>query len=197
MTYRFTATIAASLIIASSAAVAQVEFGSDMKSSCKQIQSALDANDLNDALAKARRCVTALEQEAEGALEQLFPKNVAGYERSDFRQERAMGFSNTTASYRGKDATIRVELTGGAGGGGLGGLGNLARMGMASGGGAMRVDGLDAIMDDRGAVTIFLADGSMLKISSREMNSRDAATKGLPPFLNDFPVREISDARSE
>ncbi|MEO0971902.1 MAG: hypothetical protein AAFX85_02315 [Pseudomonadota bacterium] len=201
MTYGSMTTILLSVaagLLAAQVATAQVEFGTDLKSSCKQIQQAIDAGDTNRALEQARLCVTALEEDAESALESLFPKQVAGYERTDFRQERAMGFANTSASYRGEDATIRVELTGGAGSGGLAGLGNLARMQMAAGGGgAMRVDGLDAMMDERGAVTIFLADGAMLKVSSREMRSREAATAGLPAFLNEFPVKEISDARSE
>lgn len=197
MTSRVNLAIAASLVLASAAATAQVEFGSDLKSSCKQIQAAIDGDDLNGALEQARLCVTALEQEAEGALKNLFPEKVADYERTDFRQERAMGFANTTATYKGAQATIRVELTGSTGGGGLGGLAGLARMGMAAGGGAMRVDGLDAMLDEGGAVTIFLDDGSLLKVSSRDMRNREAATQGLPPFLNDFPVREINEARKQ
>lgn len=197
MTHRFSLVVAAGLLLSTQLASAQVEFGTDLKGSCKEIEGALSANDINKALEQARLCVTALEQEAEGALEALFPKKVASYDRTDFRQERAMGIANTTATYKGGDGTIRVELIGSAGSGGLGGMAGLARMGMAASGGAMRVDGLDAMMDERGAVTIFLADGSMLKVSSREMKTREAATAGLPPFLNEFPVREISNARNQ
>ncbi|MEM9385530.1 MAG: hypothetical protein AAGA68_10750 [Pseudomonadota bacterium] len=196
MTSRLKLAIAAGLLVTGGVATAQVEFGSDLKSSCKQIQAAIDGKDMNLALEQARLCVTALEQEAEGALKELFPNKVAGYERTDFRQDRAMGIANTSATYQGAN-TIRVELTGSTGGGGLGGIAGLARMGMAASGGAMRVDGLDAMMDERGAITIFLADGSMLKVSSRDMRTREAATEGLPPFLNEFPVREISDARNK
>ncbi|MEM9387971.1 MAG: hypothetical protein AAGA68_23150 [Pseudomonadota bacterium] len=196
MVTRFSLAVAA-LLLNAGIASAQVEFGTDLKSSCKEIEGAMSANNLNRALEQARLCVTALEQEAEGALKELFPEKVAGYDRTDFRQEQAMGFANTTATYQGGEGTIRVELIGSAGSGGLGGMAELARMGMAAGGGAMRVDGLEAMMDDRGAVTIFLADGSMLKVSSRDMRTREAATKGLPPFLNEFPVREISDARNQ
>lgn len=188
--------LAGVLIVASSAAIAQLEVGGSALDNCSQIDPLRKAGNFAAARDKAQVCLEALEQEVTGSVGKLFPASVAGWTRATIEQENVLGFSNVTAKYTKAETTATVALTGtGSGGGGLGGLlGGFARAGLAGTGQPVRVAGLPATVQPDGSIAVTLEDDSFLTFSSSSFNSQETALAGLGDLVNAFPVAAINKA---
>ena len=180
------------------AALAQLEVGGDMLDNCGRIEALYDDDKTLEARDAARQCLEAIEQELESQVGQYFLEEVAGWKRSRFEQNKAMGFTNTAARYSKGGNTVNVSLTGGFGGGGtMGGLGALAQMGMMQSGKQVRVANLPATISPDGDVMVVLSDGSMLMFESPDFNDADSALEGMGDLINEFPVADINATLSE
>ena len=188
--------LAAVLLVSAPGAMAQLEVGGSALDNCAQIDALRKAGSFTEARDKAQVCLEALEQAVTGSVGKLFAANVAGWTRTDIKQENALGFTNVTATYAKAETTATVSLTGtGADAGGLGGLlGGFARAGLASTGQAVRVAGLPATVQTDGTIAVNLEDGSFLTFSSAKFNTQEAALAGLGDLVNAFPVAAINEA---
>ena len=182
-------------------AAAQLEVGGDMLDSCSKINALYEDGKLTEARDAARACLAGIEQELEGEIGKYFLENVAGWERMSFEQNKAMGFTSTTARYRKDGKTVNVSLTGGSGGAGLmgGALSGLAQMGMMQGGKQIRVAKLPAVATPEGQVTVSLSDGSLLVFDSPDVNTADEALApdGMGGLIDAFPVADINRKLTE
>jgi hypothetical protein len=189
--------LAGVLIVASPAAMAQLEVGGSALDNCGQIDALRKAGNFTEARDKAQVCLEALEQEVTGSVGKLFSADVAGWKRTNIEQNNVLGFTNVSATYTkaGTTATVALTGTGGSGGGGLGGLlGGFARAGLAGSGQQVRVAGLPASVQPDGTITVTLEDGSFLTFSSPKFSSQETALAGLGDLVNGFPVAEINKA---
>ena len=184
------------MIVASPAAMAQLEVGGSALDNCSQIDALRKAGNITEARDKALVCLEALEQEVTGNVGKLFSADVAGWKRTSIEQNHVLGFTNVTATYAKADVTATVALTGtGGDGGGLGGLlGGFARAGLAGTGQQVRVAGLPASVQPDGSISVTLEDGSFLMFSSPKFNSQETALAGLGELVNAFPVADINKA---
>lgn len=188
--------LAGVLLVASSAAMAQLEVGGSATDNCSQIEPLRKAGDFAAARDKAKVCLEALEQEVTGSVGKLFPASVAGWTRSTIEQENILGFSNVTAKYTKAEVTATVALTGASSGGGaLGGLlGGFARAGLAGTGQPVRVAGLPATVQPDGSIAVTMAADSFLTFSSTSFSTQEAGLAGLGDLVNAFPVAAINKA---
>jgi len=163
--------------------------------SCAQIESLRKAGKVGEARTQAQACLDALNQEANGAVAQLFPATVAGWKRTDIQENQALGFTNVSSMYEKSGHSATVSLTGGnAGGGAIGAaLGGLAKFGVKAGGGKqVKVAGLAGSVQPDGSVMVTLDDGSFLGFSSADFHGADEALAGLGDLINGFPVADIN-----
>jgi len=172
-------------------AQAQLEVGGDLMDECARIQELVEGEDYTAARRAARDCLEALEQRFDGEIAALFPQQVAGWSRSSFEQNKAMGFSNTTAEYRRGDQRVDVSLTGGSS---MNALGSFAAMGMMGAGKQVRVAGLQAIVSNDGKILVSLENGSLLNFESRAFKTGEAALEGMGDLVDAFPVAELNAA---
>ena len=185
--------LAALIAIGMSNAFAQLEVGGDLLDSCSRIDGLRNAGNYAEARDAARFCLEGLEQELEGEIGQYFLMEVAGWRRTSFEQNTAMGFSNTSARYEKDGISVTVSLTGGVGGGfGLGALGGLANLGILQSGRQVRVAGLPAVVNADGTVMVPLEDGSFLTFESPAFNDADSALSGMGDLVDAFPVADIN-----
>lgn len=168
------------------------------KSSCSGIMRLVDKEKFKEALEEARWCVESLEAQLQGNTSSHFKDNVAGWKRTDVREENVMGMTSIIGEYRKGDDTLTVTLIGGQGSGSPfgGALGGLAKMGMMQNGKRFRVQRLKASVDPQGQITVNLDDGSFITIKSPQHSRQDDALKALEPFLDAFPFADINDTRS-
>ncbi|HUQ53128.1 MAG TPA: hypothetical protein VM692_12965 [Gammaproteobacteria bacterium] len=189
--------LAAAALIGAPLAMAQLEVGGSALDNCSKIDALRKAGNYTEARDKAQACLDALEQEVTGSVGKLFSTNVAGWARANLQQDKVLGFTNVTATYKKgeHEATVALTGTGGGGGGGLGGLlGGFARAGLAGSGQQVRVGGLPASVQPDGTITVTLEDGSFLTFSSSSFTSQETALAGLGDLVNGFPVAEINKA---
>lgn len=174
-------------------AFAQLEVGGDMLDNCSKIDDLQKDGKFSEARSAARLCLEGLDQQLEGEVGDHFLMEVDGWKRTSFKQNKTMGFSNTTARYEKEGKSANVSLTGGAGGGsGLGALSSLATMGMLQAGRQVRVAGLPAAVNPDGTILVTMQDGSFLNFKSPDFNDADAALEGIGPLVNAFPVADIN-----
>lgn len=174
-------------------ASAQLEVGGDMLNNCSRIDDLRKAGKFSEARGAARLCLEGLDQKLEGEVGEHFLMEVAGWKRTSFEQNKALGFSTTTARYQKDGKSATVSLTGGASGeSGLGALSRLASMGMMQSGRQVRVAGLPAVVNPDGTILVTLEDGSSLNFKSPNFNEADAALAGIGPLVNAFPVADIN-----
>lgn len=175
------------------AAFAQLEVGGDLLDNCSKIDDLQKAENYSEARGAARLCLEGLDQKLEGEVGEHFLMEVAGWKRTSFEQNKAMGFSTTTARYVKDGITANVTLTGGAGGGsGFGALSSIATMGMLQSGRQVRVAGLPAAVNPDGTIMVTLEDGSFLNFESPDFNDADSALAGIGSLVNEFPVADIN-----
>lgn len=187
-----------SLLTVSVTAFAQLEVGGDMLDNCSKIDDLQKAGNYSEARGAARLCLEGLDQKLEGEVGQHFLMEVAGWKRTSFEQNKAMGFSTTTARYKKDGKSVTVSLTGGGGDNtGLGALNRLASMGMMQSGRQVRVAGLPAAVNPDGTILVTLKDGSSLNFKSPDYRDADAALEGIGPLVNGFPVAAINKALVE
>ena len=185
--------LAALIAISMPDAFAQLEVGGDLLDNCSRIEGLRNAGNYAEARDAARLCLEGLEQELEGEIGQYFLMEVAGWTRTSFEQNTAMGFSNTSARYEKDGMSVTVSLTGGVGGGfGLGALGGLASLGILQSGRQVRVAGLPAVINPDGTVMVPLEDGSFLSFESSDFNDADSALSGMGDLVDAFPVADIN-----
>ncbi|NIB43900.1 hypothetical protein HBA55_30135 [Pseudomaricurvus alkylphenolicus] len=189
--------IAAILILSLSACIEAIEAESP-KTSCEGIMRLVDKEKFKEALEEARWCVEALESSLQGSVASFFSANVAGWQRTDVRQENALGMGSIIGEYSKDGKTLTVTLIGSKGSGGAfaGALGGLAKMGLMQQGRRFRVQGLKASADPQGQITITLDDGSFITVKSPQYSRQEEALKALEPFLDAFPFADINDQRS-
>lgn len=178
-------------LLAAAPAGAQLEVGGDLMDECARIQKLVEAEDYGAARRATRDCLEALEQQFEGEIAALFPQEVAGWTRSSFEQNKAMGFSNTSAGYRKGDRRVDVSMTGGSS---MNALGSFAAMGMMQAGRQVRVAGLPAIVGNDGKILVTLENGSLLNFESTAFKTADAALEGMGDLVDAFPVAELNAA---
>jgi hypothetical protein len=180
------------------AAHAQLEVGGSLLDSCAKIDALQKAGKLNEARDMANQCLQGIEQKMQGQVGQYFKQEVAGWKRTSFDQNMALGFANITATYLKNKHSVEVSLTRGAGGneslgGGLGKLfGGLARAGLASSGKQVRVGGLPATVQPDGTLMVSLDDNSFLSFKGADFNDPDSALSGMGDLVNAFPVADIN-----
>ena len=187
--------IGAPVALALSSAFAQLEVGGDLLDNCAQIDALSKSGDYAQARDKARLCLEGLEQKVEGEVGTFFLPEVAGWTRTSFEQDSALGFANISASYQKDENFATVSLTGGEGGGedGLGSLlSGFARLGLEESGREVRVAGLPGTVQPDGTITVTLEDGSFLSFVSPSFDNPDAALAGIGDLVNAFPVAEIN-----
>ena len=186
-------TTAVLLAMVLSPAHAQLEVGGDLLDNCSGIDELQKSGNYSEARKLARLCLEGLDQKLEGEVGEYFLEEVAGWRRTSFEQNKAMGLSITSARYvKGEDSTD-VSLTGGAAGGtGMGALGGLAAMGMLQSGRQVRVGGLPAAVNPDGTILVTLEDGSFLSFKSRNYKDADSALAGIGSLVNEFPVADIN-----
>lgn len=186
--------ICASVVFSVSVAAIEAETPED---SCGGIMRLVDKGNHKEALEEARWCVEALESVLQGSASEHFKSEVAGWRRTDIREENAMGMASIIGEYRKGDDTLSVTLIGGQGSGSLlgGALGGLAQMGLMQSGKRFRVQRLKASVDAQGQITVNLDDGSFISVKSPQYSSQDGALDALEPFLDAFPFAEINDTR--
>lgn len=187
--------IVATLAILPAVAFAQLDVGGGLIDECARIEGLRKNGDLPGARVAATKCLEGLEQEIDGAIGHFFLEDVAGWKRSRFEQNAAMGMRNASADYTKHGKKVRVSLMGGGGGRGLGSaLGGLARMGMMGGGKQVKVAGLPATVMPNGQVMVSFEDGSMLNFESSDFKTADDALHGMGDLIDQFPVGKIRDA---
>jgi hypothetical protein len=180
------------------AANAQLEVGGNGTENCANIDALQKAGKLLEARDKANACLQAIEQALQGQVGQYFKTDVAGWKRTSFDQNTALGFANVSATYQKKDTDVSVSLTRGAGGGdavtaGFGALlGGFARAGILHSGKSVRVGGLPATVQEDGTVMVALEDGSFLSFMSSSFSDADSALSGMGDLINAFPVADIN-----
>jgi hypothetical protein len=187
--------IAAPAVLALSSAFGQLEVGGDLLSNCTQIDALSKNGDYAEARDKARLCLEGLEQKVQGEIGTFFLPEVAGWTRTSFEQDSALGLANISASYQKGEISATVSLTGGEGGGedGLGGLlSGFARLGLEESGREVRVAGLPGTVQPDGTITVTLEDGSFLTFMSYSFADPDAALAGIGDLVNAFPVADIN-----
>ena len=185
----------ATLLIVLPAAFAQLEVGGDMLDNCSRIDDLQKAGNFSEARGAARLCLEGLEQQLEGEVGEYFLMEVAGWKRTSFEQNKAMGFSNTSATYKKDGKSATVSLTGGMGGGsGLGALVGFATKGLLSSGRQLRVAELPAAVNPDGTIIVTLEDGSILNFESPDFGDADAALAGIGSLVDAFPVGDINEA---
>jgi hypothetical protein len=180
------------------AAHAQLEVGANGMDNCAKIDALQKAGNLLEARDKANACLQAIELELEGQVGQYFRTDVAGWKRTSFDQNAALGFQNITANYQKKDTEVEVSLTRGGGGGdsvtsGFGALlGGFARAGILNSGKSIKVGGLPGTVQEDGTVMVTLEDGSFLSFTSPSFSDADSALSGMGELINAFPVADIN-----
>lgn len=175
------------------AALAQLEVGGDLLGNCSKIDALQKAGNFSEARNAARLCLEGLDQKLEGEVGQYFLNDVAGWKRTSFEQNKAMGFATTTARYEKDGKSANVTLTGGAGSGSsFGALSSIATMGMLQSGRQVRVAGLPAAVNPDGTIMVPLEDGSFLNFDSPDFSDADAALAGIGSLVNAFPVADIN-----
>lgn len=170
-------------------AQAQLDVGGDLLDACARIEALVDDSDYAGALNEARQCLEGLEQQVQGQLAELFPAEVAGWTQESFEQSKAMGFSNTSATYGKGGNRVEVSLTGGSA---LNALSGLAAMGMMQGGKQVRVANLPATLSNDGSLLVPLEDGSLLRFESRNFSTADEALSGMGDLIDAFPVGQLN-----
>lgn len=167
------------------------------ESSCKEIMGLVSKQDYQAALEEARWCVQALENSIQGEVAKFFKENVAGWKRTNFQEQNAMGMATISSTYEKDGKRLNVSLMGqqGSGSGFGAAMGNFAKMGMMQAGKRFRVQRLAATADNNGNIMVMLDDGSFFQIESRDYNTADEALNGLEPFLDAFPFAEINKTR--
>jgi len=182
-------------LILPSAAVAQLEVDGGLLDECSKIEGLRRAGNLPGAREAATKCLEGLEQELDGEIGQYFLEDVAGWKRSRFEQNVAMGMRNVSAEYKKDGKRVRVALMGGGSGRGLGGaLSGLARMGMMGGGKQVKVAGLPATVMPDGQIMVTFEDGSMLSFESSNFSTAEEALAGMGDLVDQFPVAKIDEA---
>ena len=180
-------------VIVAPPALAQLDLGGDMLDNCAKIAGLQEDEKYSEARAAARLCLEALDKKLEGAVGQYFLNDVAGWRRTSFEQNNAMGFAVTSASYKKDGTTANVSLTGGTGGGaGFGALSSLTSFGMMQTGRKVKVAGLPASVNPDGTIMVTLEDGSFLNFDSPDFNDADSALAGIGSVINEFPVADIN-----
>jgi hypothetical protein len=180
------------------AAYAQLEVGGNAMDNCTKIDALQKAGNLLEAREKANACLQAIEQALQGQVGQYFRTDVAGWKRTSFDQNTALGFANIEANYQKKDTEVSVSLTRGAGGGdavtsGFGALlGGFARAGILNSGKSVKVGGLPATVQEDGTVMVALEDGSFLSFMSSSFSDANSALSGMGELINAFPVADIN-----
>lgn len=191
--------ILVSLLIVSGTAVAQLEVGGDLLGNCDEINALVGAGDFSAARDKTRLCLDGIEQELTGTVGQFFYSEIAGWTRTSFEENQAMGFSNINAEYEKGDIVVEVSLVGTSGGGGQGGglgglFGGIAQNALLQTGQQVTVAGLPSSLQADGTLTVPLEDGSLLMFQSNDLDSADAALSGMGDLINAFPVADINAA---
>jgi hypothetical protein len=172
-------------------AEAQLEVGGDLMDECGKIEGLVKADQYPEARSAARACLEALEGQLETEIAAQFPDDVAGWKRSGFEQNKAMGFSNTSATYAKGGTRVEVSLIGGASGSALGAFSGLAAMGMMQGK-QVRVAGLPAAVNPDGTILVTLESGGFLSFESGSFDTADAALEGMGELVDAFPVGRIN-----
>jgi hypothetical protein len=180
------------------AAYAQLEVGGNAMDNCTKIDALQKAGNLLEAREKANACLQAIEQALQGQVGQYFRTDVAGWKRTSFDQNTALGFANIEANYQKKDTEVSVSLTRGAGGGdavtsGFGALlGGFSRACILNTGKSVKVGGLPATVQEDGTVMVALEDGSFLSFMSSSFSDANSALSGMGELINAFPVADIN-----
>jgi len=184
-----------SFVFSASVVAIEAETAED---SCGGIMRLVEKGDHKEALEEARWCVEALESVLQGSVSEHFEAEVAGWRRTDIREESAMGMSSIIGEYRKGDTTLVVTLIGGQGSGSIlgGALGGLAQMGLMQSGKRFRVQRLKASVDAQGQITVNLDDGSFISVKSPQYNTQEEALDALEPFLDAFPFAKINETRA-
>ena len=174
---------------------AQLDVGGGLLDECAKIEGLRRGGNIPGAREAATKCLEGLEQELDGEIGQYFLEDVAGWKRSRFEQNAAMGMRNVSADYKKDGKRVRVSLMGGGSGRGIGGaLGGLARMGMMGGGKQVKVAGLPATVLPDGQVMVTFEDGSILSFESSDFSTADESLAGMGDLVDKFPVAKIDEA---
>jgi hypothetical protein len=81
------------------AAYAQLEVGGNAMDNCAKIDALQKAGKLLEARDTASACLQAIEQALQSQVGQYFRTDVAGWKRTSFDQNAALGFANISATY--------------------------------------------------------------------------------------------------
>ena len=183
-------------LIFAGSAVAQLQVGGDALSKCSEIEGLRKQEMIPEARDAARRCLEGLEKLLEGEVGNFFLEDVAGWKRTRFEQNNALGMRSASGSYTKGNLTIKVSMIGGSGSGaGLAGaIGGMARLGLMGGTQQQEVSvaGLPTSILPDGQMMVTLEDGTILSFQCRAFKTPEAALEGMGAFINEFPVKDIN-----
>ncbi|MEJ2611564.1 MAG: hypothetical protein P8179_16140 [Candidatus Thiodiazotropha sp.] len=152
---------------------------------CKQAAKLYEESDIAGAVEEARWCLDSLEQIQQSRKSAKFAQQVAGWERGEISQQKAMGFAVIETEYSRGDKVIEVSYSSG---GGMGAM--FSQMGMAAGGKKLRLGGYTGLITEEGSQNEIMIG---LKRSSGMLNlsTSSASMEELSAFAKAFPVKDI------
>lgn len=161
----------------------------------KEVIQLYQEGDLEGALEEAKWGIERMEQMRQDKVSEVFPDKIGDFEGQALNKNKAMGIMVTERRYTGNGKTVNVSLTeGSSGGGALSGLGALMQMGGAmSGGRKVRIDRRSGTAMSEGSsnsVVVALESGGNLTFASSDLTLEEVIA-----FAEDFPVKELDEAR--
>jgi hypothetical protein len=153
---------------------------------CKQAAELYQEDDIAGAVEEAKWCLESLEQIQQSRKSDKFAKDIAGWQRGEVNQQKAMGFSIIETSYSKDGKTIKVSYNGG--GGGMAAM--FSQMGMAGGGKKIRLGRYTGMVMEQGGRNEILI-GLKMTPGMVTLSSVDASMEELRAFAKAFPVKEI------
>jgi hypothetical protein len=153
---------------------------------CKQAAELYEADDIAGALEEAKWCLESLEQIEQSRKSEKFAKEIAGWQRGEVNQQKAMGFSIIETQYTKDGKTIDVSYN--SGGSGMAAM--FSQMGMAGGGKKMRLGRYTGMVMEEGERNEILI-GLKMTPGMLTLSTDDVSLDELSAFAKAFPVKEI------
>jgi hypothetical protein len=159
---------------------------SDPAAYCQQAAKLYQENDIPGAVEEAKWCLESLEQIQQSRKSDRFAKQVAGWQRGEISQHKAMGMSLIETEYRKGEKHIQVSYNSGASG--MGAM--LSQMGMAGGGKKIRLGRYTGMVMEQGSNNEIMI-GLKMTPGMINLSSDTASMEELTAFAKAFPIKDI------
>jgi hypothetical protein len=158
----------------------------DPASYCTQAAKLYQENDIPRAVEEAKWCLESLEQIQQSQKSDRFTLQVAGWNRGEVSQHKAMGMSMIETEYSKGDKSINVSYNSGVSG--MGAM--FSQLGMASGGKKIRLGRYTGLIMEEGSNNEIMI-GLKMTQGMITLSSDTASMEDLTAFAKAFPVKDI------